>query len=75
VGAIADDLENWAGLLRVSTRLANQADLVNDSHDHDELHAASIVVLNDLLRDDHYVKRWLQGLMDLYSIGHIEGVI
>lgn len=46
------------------------ADRTNDSHDHDELHAAAQVLGSDPIwaESDRYVSRWLQGLRELHHL-------
>lgn len=52
--------------------LHDAADRVDDSHDHDELHAAATVLASDPIwaSTTPYVTRWLEGLSLLH-----EGVI
>jgi hypothetical protein len=43
------------------------ADETNDSHDHDELHAAGSIVLmlfTHKIMPPHYIRRWIEGLLD-----------
>lgn len=54
-------------MLNRAERLRIKADESNDSHDHDELHAASevafiIATIHPDMRNNSYIKRWLEGL-------------
>jgi hypothetical protein len=63
-------MSEWSERLRIATRLFAEADLTDDRHDHDELHAASRILLeaDELVDDDHYIHRWIEGLMKLHNI-------
>lgn len=48
--------------------LNEAADRTNDSHDHDELHAAAFVVDQVKRGESEYVDRWIAGLFDMQVV-------
>lgn len=46
------------------------ADETDDAHDHDELHAAAVIMESDPIwaTSEPYVKRWLEGLVRAHKI-------
>lgn len=49
--------------LRTSRLLRQMADETNDARAHDEMHAASVIVMTDV-RNHPYVHRWIEGLLE-----------
>lgn len=52
--------------------LHDAADETDDSHDHDELHAAGAVLESDPIwaATTPYIARWIAGLVELHGIPH-----
>lgn len=52
--------------------LHEAADRCNDSHDHDELHAAGAALSGDPVwaSSEPYIARWIHGLVELHGIPH-----